>query len=126
MSPMHTTSSLRLAGCRGCGALQRLPSAARRWSFVSCAVCASALERRNGRHPGVALAFASAGAVLLIPANLLPFLGTSMAGVSRESLLSSSATAMLGNGYPELAIVLGLFVIVLPPLRLVLLSAVLG
>ncbi len=74
----------------------------------------------------MALACAAAGLLLLIPANLLPFLTTSIVGVSRESRLISSATAMWGDGFPVLGIVIGLFVVVLPLLRLALVCAVLG
>ncbi len=64
--------------------------------------------------------------MLLIPANLLPFLTTSVLGVSRHSIMASSARAMWTDGWPLLALMIGLFVVVLPLVRFTLLTAVLG
>ena len=64
--------------------------------------------------------------LLLIPANLLPFLTTSVLGVSRHSIMASSAKAMWTDGWPLLALMIGLFVVVLPLVRFTLLTAVLG
>jgi paraquat-inducible protein A len=121
---------LRLAGCRDCGALQRLPSlagaGASALDALSCSVCDSSLERTTGRNLDLALASTAAALILLIPANLLPFLTTSILGVSRESVIASSATSMVSQGYPELALAFALLVIVLPLVRCGLLTAVLG
>ena len=94
--------------------------------MTSCAVCTSTLERSLGRNLDAALAFAVSALLLFIAANLLPFLTTAIFGVSRQSRLISSATAMFGDGFPELAIVIGLFVVALPIVRFGLLTAVLG
>lgn len=93
---------------------------------LDCAVCASPLRRTSGHSNTAALACAAAALLLAIPANLLPFLTTSVFGVSRQSRLVSSAMAMGGDGFPVLGIVIGLFVVVLPLLQLALLSSVLG
>lgn len=124
MSPAFD-DALHLADCRHCGTLQRMPSLDGH-PTIDCAVCATALVRSRGRSRVAALACAVATLLLLIPANLLPFLTTSILGASRQSHLVSSATAMVGDGFPELAIVLGLFVVVLPLLRFTLLVVVLG
>lgn len=114
-----------VASCTDCGTLQSLPPSSR-GSVPSCAVCQSPLEHRAGRDPTLALCFAASSLLLLVPANLLNFLTTSIAGISRESVLASSASAMAGDGFPELGIAIGLFVVVLPLLRFGLLTAVLG
>ena len=114
-----------LSGCPDCGALQRTPPPPRA-GVVKCVTCASVLERTHGRSLTLALCCASAALLLLAPANLAPFLTTSVLGVSRQSVLASSAIAMLDDGWPLLAIFIALFVVVFPILRFGLLSAVLG
>ncbi|MEO5732294.1 MAG: paraquat-inducible protein A [Rubrivivax sp.] len=117
--------STPVADCLHCGTLQRVPLVGSQGA-LDCAVCASPLQRTVARSNVAALAFASATLLLLIPANLLPFLTTSIVGVSRQSRLVDSATAMWGDGFPELGIAIGLFVVVLPLLRCALMCAVLG
>ena len=112
-------------GCPNCGALQTvsLQSGA---SVASCRVCLSVLERSSGRSLYGALVCAAATLLLLLPANLLPFLTTSAIGVSRQSVLSSSATFMWKDGWPWLSMAIGLFVVVFPLARFALLTAILG
>jgi paraquat-inducible protein A len=64
--------------------------------------------------------------LLLIPANLLPFLSTTVLGASRQSYLYSSVTAMWRLDWPVLGVVIGLFVVILPLVRFAFLSLVLG
>lgn len=111
--------------CHECGTLQRLPRLAG-WTTAVCAVCQTVIERSSGRSLSAALACSSAALVLLVPANYFPFLTTSILGVSRQSRLHSSASAMFGNGWPDLGLVIALFVIVFPVIRFGLLTAVLG
>src|SRR5580700_8327764 len=112
-------------GCPNCGALQGL-SPEGGASLISCGVCRSPLERAGGRSLSGALACAAATLLLLIPANLLPFLTTSVFGVSRRSFLSSGALTMWTDGWPWLAVAIGLFVVALPVARFALLTTVLG
>jgi paraquat-inducible protein A len=84
------------------------------------------LDRTTAKSLVLALACASSVFLLLIPANLMPFLTTSVLGVSRHSLLASSARAMWTDGWALLALMIGLFVVVLPFVRFALLTAVLG
>jgi paraquat-inducible protein A len=112
-------------GCLNCGALQSLPPASGA-SLIRCSVCRSPLERTIGRSLSGALACATATLLLLIPANLLPFLTTSVYGVSRRSFLGSGPLAMWADGWPWLALAIGLFVVALPVARFALLTAVLG
>jgi len=114
---------LTKVGCPDCGALQSLSE---RVALARCEDCGSELNRTTGRSLSAALACAATVLLLLIPANLLPFLTTSVLGVSRQSRLISSATAMWSDGWPLLGIVIGLFVVVLPLVRFGLLTAVLG
>ena len=112
-------------GCPNCGALQML-SPDNGATVASCGVCRSVLERSNGRSLDGALACAAATLLLLLPANFLPFLTTSAVGVSRQSVLGSGAVYMWIDGWPWLAMAIGLFVVAFPLARFTLLTAVLG
>jgi paraquat-inducible protein A len=94
-------------------------------ALVVCCNCDCQLERRTGRRVSVALALAATTFLLLIPANLTPFLSTTVLGASRQSYLVSSFTAMWRLDWPLLAIIIGLFVIVFPLIRFGLLTLVL-
>lgn len=117
--------SALLLSCRDCGAIQSPPAVAT-YDVLLCAACDCELERHKGRTPIAALAFAMTTFILLFPANLFPFLTTSILGASRQSYLVSSAAVMWRRDWPGLAIAIGLFLIVLPFLRFALLSIVLA
>jgi paraquat-inducible protein A len=110
--------------CRDCGAVQSRPPVAD-YNLLLCAECDCQLERLTGRSLDAAFALSATTLVLLIPANLFPFLSTSVLGASRQSHLVSSVTAMWRQDWPLLAIAIGLFLIVLPIVRFALLTAVL-
>ncbi len=116
---------LELTECPQCGTFQCLHRGPGRTAFF-CRTCTLQLSRTGLRSRQMALGCSIAALVLFLPANLLPFLTTSMLGASRQSFLVSNATAMYRNGYPELMVVMGLFLIVFPFLRFGLLTAVLG
>ena len=117
--------SAGIVGCPDCGTRQRLP-VARRATVVRCVTCEATIERTHGRSLSAALACSLATLLFLIPANLSLFLRTDALGVSRSSHLASSASAMLSEGWPWLALVVFLFVVVFPIVRFALLTAVLG
>jgi len=120
----HAGSDATPIACRYCGTVHEAPVAPRRGFQLACATCGSELERPAGLD--VALALSSATLLLLIPANLLPFLATSVAGVSRQSVLASAGTILWREGWAWLGLVVLLFVVVLPPIRFALLTAVLA
>ena len=113
-----------ILSCPDCGEIQS--AAGPPQVALACGLCRSELERTTGRSLDAALACASAVFLLLLPANLLPFLTTSVLGASRQSLLASSATSMWSEGWPLLGVVIALFVVVMPLLRFGLLTLVLG
>ena len=119
------TGALELSGCLDCGVLQRRPAAPRA-GVVRCVACRSVLERTRGRSLAAAFCCSLAALLLLVPANLAPFLTTSVLGVSRQSVLVSSASSMLQDGWPLLALFIFAFVVVAPFLRFGLLSIILG
>ncbi len=126
--PGHTALILtagEVVGCRDCGSVQALPETTA-GDVVLCSVCDSELERRTGRRLDVALAFSAATFLLLLPANLLPFLTTSLLGATRQSYLINSATAMWHLDWPFLSVVVALFVVSFPLMRFGLLTFVLA
>ena len=118
-------STGEILGCRDCGVMQTLPAPRGRDLFL-CVSCDSELERRTGRRMDVALAFSATTLLLLIPANLLPFLTTAVLGATRQSYLFSSAIWMWRLDWPLLAIVVSLVIIILPLVRFGLLTFVLA
>ena len=119
------TASATLRGCGDCGRLQISP-VFRSGEVISCERCDAELEHGLGRSIGLAFAFSTATVLLLVPANLFPFVRTWVLGASRQSVLASSVGAMLRDGWPEVAIAIGLAAVVLPFVRFGLLSAVTG
>lgn len=114
-----------MLACASCGTLQLAPGVAGR-AALDCRVCGAPLERPAGRSLDAALACAATTLILLVPGNLLPFLITSVAGVSRESRLLTGAQAMWADGQAVVAIAAALFTVVLPFLRFGLLTLALG
>ncbi len=114
-----------ILGCRDCGVMQTLPPMRGRDLFL-CVTCDSELERRTGRRMDVALAFSATTLLLLLPANLLPFLTTAVLGATRQSYLFSSATWMWRLDWPLLATIVALVIIILPLVRFSLLTLVLA
>jgi len=110
--------------CQDCGAVQRRPSDVE-YDLLRCGDCDGTMERRRGRSLAASLALSATTLVLLVPANLFPFLSTSVLEATRESYLISSATLMWQQDWPALAIAIGLFVVVLPLVRFTLLTTVL-
>lgn len=112
-------------GCPECGALVDVPPLTVR-TLARCRVCHYPLERRSGRSLNAALACAVTTFVLLLPANLAPLMTVEMLGTERSSVLSSGILAMWNSGWVILALLLGMFGIVLPFVRFGGLALVLG
>jgi paraquat-inducible protein A len=90
-----------------------------------CGRCRTPLVHCAGKSLDAALACAGATLLLLIPALCEPFLTTSAFGVTRISILPSSAVVLWQEGWPLLGIIFCLFVLVFPPVRFAALTAVL-
>ena len=110
--------------CRYCATIQDAPDP--HPGVLDCAVCAVGLERFTGRSVEAALATAIAAFLLLLPANGLTFLTTTVLGGAERSRLVSSVTRLWTTGFPVLAVVIGLVVIILPIVRFGLLTLVLA
>ncbi len=103
-------------GCPECGTLEDIPPLQARMS-ARCVVCSTTLEVTGGRTEGAALACALATFVLLLPANLAPLMTAHVLGLDRTTLLGSGVIAMWTRGYVIVALLMGVFGIILPLLR---------
>jgi paraquat-inducible protein A len=112
-------------GCQQCGTRQRLPHLAGN-GVLACVTCGSPVERSGGQSLTAALACSAATLLLLLPANLQVLLTSNALGVSRHSVLASTGTSLLTNGWPMLALVVLLCVVVFPLARFALLTTVMG
>ena len=113
-----------MLGCRHCGTIQATPD--RHRGVLDCAACGVGLERFTGRSLDAALAISVAALLLLLPANTLTFITTSLFSAEEHSRLISSTTVLWRQGWPVLALAIGLFTVVLPIVRFSLLTAALG
>ena len=112
-------------GCPECGALEDVPQLTPR-AIARCRLCNYPLERRSGRSLTAALACASTTFVLMFPANLATLISVHVLGAERSSLLASGIVGMWREGWLMLALLLGMFGIVLPFARFGGLALVLG
>lgn len=111
--------------CPDCGLLQHLPAFSSRGMHAYCKRCGATLERTRGRSINAALAVSLSALVLLLPMNLLPFLTVDIFGVQHTSILYSGIAGIAAQGWPLVALILALELIILPFFRFGLLSAVL-
>ena len=118
-------SGARVIGCPDCGVIQRLPVLSR-GEAARCRRCDSVLERSRATSIGAAAALAAATFLLLIPANLLPLYRVELLAGSRASHVTSGVHLFWAQHMPLPAIVMLVFVLILPLLRFGLLALVLG
>lgn len=111
--------------CRACGLSQVLAETGT-FEVWTCSRCHSPLAQRAPRSIDAALACALATLLLLLPAMTLPFLTTSLLGTTRTSFLRSSVEVLWTEGWPLLALLVCLCLLILPLLRFAALTAVLG
>ena len=110
--------------CPHCASIQMIRAG--QASVLACRTCGAELERRAGRTIDAAFAAASGTFLLLVPANSLVFLETAIVGTTRHGYLASGAFELWREGWPALAILVLLVLVVLPLVRFGLLSLVLG
>ncbi len=113
-----------LIACRDCGAIQRIQQPGR-GIVVACRQCGRVLENSNGRSLDAALACAITTFLLLLPTNLMPLMTVHVAGITATTHLASGLAIAWRQGWPLIAIVLGLVGVILPLLRFGLLSVTL-
>lgn len=110
-----------LIACSDCGAIQRIRQPVR-GTVVACRQCGRVLENSNGRSLDAALACAITTLLLLLPTNLMPLMTVRVAGIAVSTHLGSGILVAWRQGWPLIAIVLGLLGVILPLIRFGLLS----
>ena len=111
--------------CPDCGSLLSFPPLPRR-STAFCLRCRNQIESTIGRNLNVALACALATLALLPPLDTLPLLRAGLLGQRSESSLLTGVVQLWHHDWVVLASLSVVFVIVLPALRMGLLTLVLG
>ena len=122
--PMSPAPPLLIA-CPDCAAIQEMPPPPAH-GRLACCRCGHVLEETAGRSLDAALACAIATLLLLLPANLLALMTVHVAGITESTQLASGLGTFWRQGWPALAVILGLQGIVLPFVRFGLLVATLG
>jgi paraquat-inducible protein A len=110
--------------CPNCGLIQFAGHCMRR-EITSCCRCGTTLVRRVFKSMDATLGCAIAILLLLLPAMLEPFLTTSAFGATRTSILPMSISYLWREGWPLLASLVLLFVMVFPVVHFTTLAAVL-
>lgn len=90
-----------------------------------CCRCGSPLVRRVGKSIDAALACTMALLLLFGAAIFEPFLTTATLGATRTSVLPMSVQFLWNEGWPLLAVIVALFLLIFPTVRFVSLGAVL-
>jgi paraquat-inducible protein A len=111
--------------CPECGTLEDIPRLAR-GSKAICVTCDTDLELTSGRSLVAAFACSTATCLLLFPTNWLPLLRVDLYGRHASNILAGGPLMIWQQGWPFLAAVSALFVVVLPFIRFGLLAVVLG
>lgn len=110
--------------CPGCGQLQTIGDLPPR-GIARCFRCHDTLRRRRGDPIRRPLACATAGLVLFAAIISLQFMGIEIFGRGRDATLLAFPAQLTADGFWELGGLFLLFILVFPPLKLLLLLAVL-
>jgi paraquat-inducible protein A len=110
------TSTRITTECPNCGLAQVSGERTPKHKIICCR-CRAVLAHCAGKSLDATFACAIATLLLLIPAMSEPFLTTSVFGATRTSTLPMSAFVLWQEGWPLLAIVVFLFLLLFPVMR---------
>ena len=111
---------MKLKACHCCGQIHRVPPLAFR-EVAACTRCGSGIDRLPGQSASRTAAAATAAFILFWPAILLPILQIEKMGHRHESSLLVGTFELLAEGDWFVGIVVLLFSIVFPLVKIVLL-----
>ena len=109
---MATTTNNLLA-CPECDALQREPPLAP-GAGAACVRCGALLARNKPESLDHTLAFMTGAAVALVCANVFPLMELDAQGLTTESTIYGLVQALFATGWPSVAVLVLLTVIVVP------------
>jgi len=119
--PVKPPPGSALRGCRACGLVQALPPVPPGQEAI-CRRCRTPFPRCRPVLNRLAAGTASAALALYLPAVSLPLLRVEKLGHLKEDSLLSGVAGLYTEGYWTVALVVLLFSVVLPPLKLLALS----
>lgn len=96
-----------------------LPDAAPAREATPCPRCGTTLHRRHPHALARSAAFALAGLITLVPANVLPVVSTNLMGQARTDTIWSSVVALYRDGLWGIAAIVFIASIAVPLLKLV-------
>lgn len=115
---MQGTLPGRIASCHCCGLVQRLPAPVSDRRPVCCR-CATTLAHRNPSRNRLSASLGASALLLYLPAMTLPMLRIEQLGHRHEDSLLSGVAALFAQDYWLVGVVVLLFSVLLPPLKLV-------
>lgn len=102
--------------CRACALA--LPETSPESGAASCPRCGATLHHRQPHAAARSAAFALAGLIMLVPANLLPVVSTNLLGQARTDTIWSSVVALRDDGLWGIALIVFVASMVVPLLKL--------
>ncbi|VAW82693.1 Paraquat-inducible protein A [hydrothermal vent metagenome] len=112
-----TTASAEMLACHECDTLHRIPELAP-GATAHCHVCGAVMARNPKGGLDRTIALYSTALILLLLANIFPFLMLKMGGRQEVSTLLGASKAMYNAGMGELAVVIFLTSILAPALMM--------
>jgi paraquat-inducible protein A len=107
----------RTLHCHAC--TLALPDAAPSHEAAPCPRCGTTLHRRHPHAVPRSAAFAFAGLIMLVPANVLPVLSTNFLGLARTDTIFSGVVSLYRDGLWGIALIVFTASILVPLLKLV-------
>lgn len=108
---------LLLVECDDCGLVQTIPSRVEE-GHVDCGRCGALLSKRTTRGVEQAVILNLTALIVFVLANVFPFITLNLQGRTQDAELISAAYALYQDGMWELGILVLLFAILLPLLKI--------
>lgn len=109
-------------GCPCCDRLTRVPPL-KPGDLALCSFCGQPLSQSRRNATDRVIAYAITALILLVTANVLPFLTLEATGAKNLIDLPSTSISLLHKGMPVMAMVVSSFILILPAILLLLVLA---
>lgn len=121
-APDQHHTDAELIACPCCDAATRVP-ALKPGDMALCPFCEQPLSQSRRNATDKVIAYAITALILLITANMLPFLTLEATGAENAIDLPSTSISLLHKGMPLMAMVVSSFILILPAILLLLVLA---